>query len=200
MRMLIGITALLYFAISQGFAAGEKPQPGSDGTPAQSAAPSGGDFTLQSFKGPISTRDFRGKLIMLYFGYTQCPDVCPTSLSYMTQSLNELTPQELEQVVGIFVSVDPKRDSVASLADYVGYFHPAFIGVTGSAEAVAEAAKLYGAQYSFSSEGDSALGYTVNHSATIYLIDKQGVLRFAFPHETPPETMLGAMRFLLEEN
>ena len=199
MRMLAGIAVLLFFTLSRGLAApGEAPSV-ADVAPAQVAAPNGGDFTLQSLKGPISTKDFRGKLVMLYFGYTQCPDVCPTSLSLMTQSLNELTPKELEQVVGIFVSVDPQRDSVASLAEYVGYFHPNFVGTTGSAEAVAEAAKLYGAQYSFSTEGDSALGYTVNHSATIYLIDKQGVLRFTFPHETPPETMLGAMRFLFEE-
>lgn len=109
----------------------------------------------------------------------------------MTQSLNELDTPELEKVAGLFVSVDPKRDSVTSLAEYVGYFHPNFVGVTGSAEAIANAAELYGAQYGFTETNDSAMGYIVNHSATIYLIDQAGVLRFAFPHETPPETMHG---------
>lgn len=162
-------------------------------------APSGGDFTLQSLSGPVSTEAFRGKVIMLYFGYTQCPDVCPTSLSLMTQALNELDAPELERIVGLFVSVDPKRDNVARLAEYVGYFHPNFIGATGSPEAVAGAAERYGAQYGFTDTSDSAMGYIVNHSAAIYLIDQAGVLRFVFPHETSPETMLGAIRMLFEE-
>ena len=166
---------------------------------AQSVAPKGGDFTLQSVDGPVSTTAFRGKVVLLYFGYTQCPDICPTSLSLITQALNELTPAELERVVGLFVSVDPKRDTTARLAEYVGYFHPNFIGLTGTPEAVAAAAKLYAAQYSFTDADDSAMGYIVNHSATVYLIDPAGVLRFAFPHGTSPETMLGAIRMLFEE-
>ncbi len=162
-------------------------------------APTGGDFILQSRQGPVSTTRFRGKVVLLYFGYTQCPDVCPTSFSLMAQALNELTALELDKVSGIFVSVDPKRDSVERLAEYVDYFHHSFIGVTGEPDAVAAAAKLYGVQYSYTDASDSAMGYIVNHSAAIYLIDRQGELRFAFPHETSPETMLGAIRMLLEE-
>ena len=167
--------------------------------PPLNTAPTGGDFTLESAAGPVSTRSFRGKQILLYFGYTQCPDVCPTSFSLMAQALNELDPQELEKVVGLFVSVDPKRDTVAILAEYVDYFHPSFIGVTGDPESIETAAKLFGVQYSYTDASDSAMGYIVNHSAAVYLIDQQGELRFAFPHETPPETMLGAIRMLLEE-
>jgi protein SCO1 len=164
-----------------------------------STTPTGGDFTLQSNQGPVSTTQFRGKVILLYFGYTQCPDVCPTSFSLMAQALNELTAQELDKVTGIFVSVDPQRDSVERLAEYVGYFHPSFIGVTGEPDAVSAAAKRYGVQYSYTDASDSAMGYIVNHSAAVYLVDQQGELRFAFPHETPPETMLGAIRMLLEQ-
>lgn len=163
-------------------------------------APTGGDFTLESLSGPVSTAQYRGKLILLYFGYTQCPDVCPTSFSLMAQALNELDERELEGVVGIFVSVDPKRDTVERLAEYVDYFHPSFIGVTGDENAISAAADLYGVQYSFTDASDSAMGYIVNHSAAVYLIDQQGALRFAFPHETPPETMLGAMRMLFEQS
>ena len=168
-------------------------------SPEQSVAPKGGDFTLQSVNGPVSTTAFRGKVVLLYFGYTQCPDICPTSLSLMAQTLNELSPAELKRVVGLFVSVDPKRDTAVRLAEYVGYFHPNFIGLTGTPEAVAAVAKRYGAQYSFADAEDSAMGYTVDHSATIYLIDRAGVLRFAFPHGTSPETMLGAIRMLFEQ-
>lgn len=164
-----------------------------------SGVPLGGDFTLESVDGPVSTADLRGRLILLYFGYTQCPDVCPTSFSLMAQALNELEEQELAQITGIFVSVDPKRDSVDRLAEYVDYFHPSFIGVTGSKDAIDRAAERYGVQYSFTEASDSAMGYIVNHSAAVYLIDQQGELRFAFPHETPPETMLGAIRMLFEE-
>jgi protein SCO1/2 len=163
-----------------------------------SGPPTGGDFTLESVKGPVSTAEFRGKVMLLYFGYTRCPDICPTSFALMAQALNELEPQELEKIVGIFVSVDPERDSVERLADYVTYFHPRFIGVTGELDAVSAAAKRYGVQYSYSDAGDSAMGYIVNHSAAIYLVDQQGDLRFAFAHETPPETMLGAIRMLFE--
>lgn len=166
--------------------------------PPAGTAPLGGDFTLESQRGPVSTLSFRGKVILLYFGYTRCPDVCPTSFSLMAQALNELEAKEQEQVVGLFVSVDPARDDVDRLAEYVGYFHPDFIGLTGTPKAVAEAAKRYGVQYSYSDSGDSAMGYTVDHSATVYLVDRQGVLRFAFPHGTSPATLLGAIRLLLE--
>ena len=171
----------------------------SDEVPPLNTAPTGGDFTLESVNGPVSTRRFRGKEILLYFGYTQCPDVCPTSFSLMAQALNELDSDELEQIVGLFVSVDPKRDTVERLAEYVDYFHPSFIGVTGEPDAISEVAERFGVQYSYTDASDSAMGYIVNHSAAVYLIDQQGELRFAFPHETPPETMLGAIRMLLEE-
>jgi protein SCO1/2 len=162
-------------------------------------APNGGDFTLQSINGPVSTRDLRGKVLMLYFGYTKCPDVCPTSLAFITQTLHELSPQELPQVVGIFISVDPKRDNVQALADYVAYFHENFIGLTGSAEEIAAVAGLYGAQYHQVELPGSAFGYSVNHSSATYLIDKQGQLRFVFPHQTAPSIMLEGLRYLLAE-
>lgn len=190
-RMLIAASACCLLTAAAGAAEPvERPE--------QSVAPEGGDFTLQSANGPVSTTAFRGKVVLLYFGYTQCPDICPSSLSLMAQALNELTPAELKRVVGLFVSVDPKRDTTARLAEYVGYFHPNFIGLTGTPEQVAAAAKRYGAQYSFTDAEDSAMGYTVDHSATIYLIDPAGVLRFAFPHGTSPETLLGAIRMLFE--
>ena len=161
--------------------------------------PSGGDFTLQSIKGPVSTRDLRGKVLILYFGYTKCPDVCPTSLAFITQALSELSPEELQQVVGLFISVDPKRDNVQVLADYVAYFHESFIGLTGSADEIAAVAKLYGAQYHEVQLPGSAFGYSVNHSSATYLIDKKGMLRLMFPHQTEPSIMLEGLRYLMAE-
>ncbi len=179
---------------------GAEGEPRQDKVLEQAVAPTGGDFTLQSVKGPVSTRDLRGKVILLYFGYTKCPDVCPTSLAFMTQALNELSPEELKNVIGIFVSVDPKRDTLKTLDEYVGYFHENYIGLTGSAAEVAEVAKLYGAQYYEEELKDSAFGYSVNHSSATYLIDRQGKLRFVFPHETPPGILLEAIRHLSVDN
>lgn len=193
---VLGFT-ILFSMLSQPDA-GEAPLQGVRLSP-DSGAPTGGDFVLQSSDGEISTESFRGKVLLLYFGYTQCPDVCPTSLSLVAQSLNELNSDELEKISGIFVSVDPRRDTLDVLANYVSYFHPNLIGVTGSADMIAGAARLYGVQYSFTETADSAMGYVVNHSANVYLIDQKGELRYAFPHETPPEAMLGAMRKLLQE-
>jgi protein SCO1 len=198
MWKIMSMAGCLFLMLPWGLANAETASKNSELEPLSSAL-TGGDFTLQSIDGPVSTKAFRGKLILLYFGYTQCPDVCPTSFSLMAQALNELDEQELARISGIFVSVDPKRDSVERLAEYVDYFHPSFIGVTGSPEEISAAAKGYGVKYSFTDASDSAMGYIVNHSAAVYLIDQQGVLRFAFPHETPPKTMLGAIRMLFEE-
>ncbi|WP_419613543.1 SCO family protein [Thiolapillus sp.] len=161
-------------------------------------APPGGDFALQTSKGPFRLKDYRGKMVLLYFGYTKCPDVCPTSLSYMAQAFNELNDDELKKVVGVFVSVDPKRDTFELLDEYVDYFHPNFIGVTGKPEEIAKAAKLYGAQYYEVELKDSAFGYAVNHSAATYLIAPDGELRFIFPHGTSPEVISEAIRYVLE--
>ena len=85
------------------------------------ALPEGGDFTLQSADGPVSLKDFRGKVVLVYFGYTYCPDICPTSLAATAEGLKQLTPEELARVAMIFVSVDPKRDTPARLKEYVNF-------------------------------------------------------------------------------
>jgi protein SCO1/2 len=168
--------------------------------PAIKEAPPGGDFVLRSSKGPVSLENLRGKVVLLYFGYTKCPDVCPTSLSLMTQALNGLNEQELKRVQGIFVSVDPKRDTPESLEQYATYFHDNLVGVTGTEEEVASVAALYGAQYYEEEMEGSAFGYSVNHSAVTYLITPEGILRFIFPHGTAPTVILEAIRHVLAGN
>lgn len=162
-------------------------------------APSGGDFTLMSASGSVSTQDFRGKVVMLYFGYTKCPDVCPTSMLIMSQALDALSAEELAQVQPLFISVDPKRDKVENLSEYARYFHPGFIGITGSGEEVAKVSRMYGARYYQVDLEGSEFGYAVNHSAAIYLVDDQGTLRFIFPHKTPSATVAEAIQHILKE-
>jgi len=163
-----------------------------------SSAPQGGDFSFVSYKGPISLQQLRGKVVALYFGYTQCPDICPTSLGYLNLALAKLSAEELAGFQGLFVSVDPKRDSLQRLKDYGEYFNPAILGVTGSVTQIDEAVKRYGAAYRISDTG-SQMGYIVDHSADTYLIDRQGRLRAVLPHGTAPMEVLTELRKLLQE-
>ncbi|MEN8168702.1 MAG: SCO family protein [Pseudomonadota bacterium] len=160
--------------------------------------PSGGDFTLQSANGPISLKGLRGKVVLLYFGYTSCPDICPTSLTMMRIALSQLSEKELAQIQGIFVSVDPQRDTPERLAEYSNHFHPSISGVTGTDEQVAKVAKQYGAIYQVA-EGDSAMGYTVDHSSVTYVIDQQGRLTSTLPHGALPKSILQEIRSLLNK-
>ena len=160
-------------------------------------APKGGDFTLQAASGPVRLADLGGSVVLLYFGYTWCPDVCPTNLGYIAQALEQMTAAERERVRVLFVSVDPQRDSLERLADYTAFFAPEVVGITGSAEQVAAVAELYGAAYRQVAMPDSAAGYLVDHSAYTYLIDPQGRLHGQLDHATPPSQILAAVRELL---
>ncbi len=160
-------------------------------------APTGGDFVLRSADGPVALRDLRGKVVVLYFGYTWCPDICPTSLGYLSAALEQLTADELARVQPIFISVDPERDTPKRLKEYAAYFHPAIIGLTGTPEELAEVARRYGAAYRKTQEKDSAMGYVIDHSADLYLIDEKGRLAKTLPHGTPPDKIAAALKALL---
>ncbi|MEN8213293.1 MAG: SCO family protein [Pseudomonadota bacterium] len=159
-------------------------------------APAGGDFSLQSADGPVNLREMRGKVVVLYFGYTFCPDVCPTSLSLLSATLHELTAEELRQVQVIFVSVDPERDTLDHLKTYAGYFHDNLIGATGSREQIDDAASKYGVGYNII-KNESEADYSVDHTSYTYIIDKNGRLRFSLNHGTDPEEVSRTIRSLL---
>ncbi len=155
--------------------------------------PRGGDFTLQSARGPVSLHDLRGRVALIYFGYTSCPDICPTNLAQIGAALKRLTPQERRNVAVLFVSVDPERDTPQKLARYTAFFDPAMIGLTGTPAQVAEVAHRYGASYR-KVKSDSALGYLVDHSAFTYVVDGRGRLCETLPHAAPIDQILGAIR------
>lgn len=159
-------------------------------------APEGGDFTLSSHRGEVSLKSLSGKVVVLYFGYTWCPDICPTSLGFLSAALNELSADELSRLQVLFVSVDPERDTLDRLKEYGEYFHPSILGVTGPPVEVEKVARLYGAAYS-RAEQDSAAGYVVDHSADLYLIDRKGDLATRLPHGTPPRETLAVLKKLL---
>lgn len=161
--------------------------------PDNAATATGGDFTLQSANGPVSLKDFRGKVVLLYFGYTWCPDICPTNLSMMSGALSQLNETERTRVQGIFISVDPQRDTLERLDSYTKYFHEAILGITGSAEAIRELANRYGVAYQKVVQ-ESATSYVIDHSSETYVVDPSGKLVERLPHAATPEEILTAVR------
>lgn len=151
------------------------------------------DFTLQGPKGPVSLSDFPGKLVLLYFGYTYCPDICPTNLAMWSQALVQLKPDELAKVQPIFISVDPERDTVERLAPYALFFHHSILALTGKPDRLAEVARRYGAVYS-RYEDPKAGSYAIDHTAATYVLDPQGLVVAKLPHGASPDDLLTAIR------
>ena len=157
----------------------------------------GGDFTLQSADGPVSLKDFRGKVVLLYFGYTNCPDICPTTLSNWVDAFNKLNKGEASRVRGLFVSVDPKRDTPKKLKEYTAYFDPKIIGVTGTHEELVKVASSYHSTFSIE-DGGKGDNYTVEHMSFVYVIDPQGKVRDMLSHESTPEAIDKSIRNALK--
>jgi protein SCO1 len=156
----------------------------------------GGNFTLTADDGSrYSLTDSQGKAVILIFGYTFCPDICPTALATIGAALNGLGPQA-KQVDALFVSLDPDRDTPEVLRNYTHYFDPRIHGLTGSAETLAKIAKAYRVQYSFVDKGKTP-HYTMDHSAQYYIIDRNGKLVQMVPHGVPPGALINSLQRVL---
>lgn len=196
-KQLIGIVAALGLGVAAAWWISQQfyPVAASDSRPTTQVV--GGDFTLQSAKGPVSLADFRGKVVVLYFGYTACPDICPTSLATQKAAFAQLSAAEMAQVQGIFISFDPERDTLEHIQRYVGYFHPNIVGVTGTLPDLRSIAQRYNAFFRKVEVPNSAMAYTIDHSSIIYLIDKQGKVQAQVQHAAPPAELTAAIRALL---
>lgn len=157
----------------------------------------GGEFTLTQDGKAVSLSDFKGKIVVMYFGYASCPDVCPTSLAMIGAAMKSLSPEELESVQGIFISVDPERDKGDALMKYAQYFHKDFIGITGTLDEIQAVSKQYGSYYAKVDSG-SALNYLVDHTSTTFIIDRNGKFFESQPHGATPEAIAESISKALE--
>jgi protein SCO1/2 len=152
----------------------------------------GGPFTLTDQNGrTVTERDYAGRWTLVYFGYSFCPDVCPTELGTMAAAIDAMGPAG-EQVVPMLISVDPQRDTPAHLADYVSRFHPRLQGLTGTPEQVAEVARRYRVYYAKVQRADTT-DYLMDHSSFIYLVGPDARVRTLFRPETKPEDIAAAI-------
>jgi protein SCO1/2 len=195
-RFLAGAVATLALALAgckDLFAPAKSPFHGVDVT----GADMGADFQLKDHNGrERSLADFRGKTVAIFFGYTHCPDVCPTTLSDMANALQLLGPHAARVQV-LFVTLDPKRDTPELLRQYVPAFNPSFLGLYGDAAATGRVTKDFKV-YSAERAGKEPGQYTLDHSAQTFVFDPQGRLRLMLPYGSPPAKIASDLKILLE--
>ena len=156
----------------------------------------GGDFSLTDHNGQrFRLRDQRGKVILLFFGYTSCTEACPVILGRINSVFKQLGG-ERDKALAVFVSVDPQRDTTQVLRDYVRYFSAHTVALTGSRDEIDAVVRQYGARYEIEKSA-SALGYHVNHTTDIYLIDRHGALNGRFKHTDNAAMIAGRVKPLL---
>ena len=157
------------------------------------------EFTLTDQNGqPFRLSDQRGKVVVIFFGYTNCPDICPATMSDMQVVMNRLGDQR-DQLKVVFITVDPDRDTSERLQRFIGMFDSDIVGLTGDAETLNAVYKAYGAGATRRDLPDSALGYAMDHTATSTVIDKQGQRRLLFGFGTPVDDMFSDLSALINE-
>jgi protein SCO1/2 len=146
---------------------------------------------------PLSLSDLRGKVVLVYFGYTFCPDACPTTMAQL-KKVPPALGDNAEDVQVVMITVDPQRDTPEALREYLAAFDPSFIGLTGTEDEIRAAASPFGIYFA-AHEGSAASGYLVDHTSAVTAIDKAGYARLVFPHETPGEDIAADVRQLARE-
>ena len=170
---------------------------GRSGASLQAGAPLGGAFQLVDAKGaPVSEAVFREKPSVTLFGYTHCPDVCPTGLTEMGNWIEALGP-DADKLRFVFVTVDPERDTPDKLDQYLAFFDPSFIGLSGNPETIQNVERDYGIFAARDEFGDSAMGYLMSHTTSYLAIDRDGKLRLVISHGTDPEIVAEDLRHLV---
>ncbi|WP_088348333.1 MULTISPECIES: SCO family protein [Rhodomicrobium] len=185
-RLLILI--LVAFAIGAVVAVSVQP-PMQSGVVRTGKALIGGPFTLTNQKGErVSDTDFRGKYMLVVFGYTYCPDICPAELQLISSALDKLGTSA-DKVAPIFITIDPQRDTVEQIRQYIANFSPRIVGLTGTEEEIRAAASAYRVYYTKADGPASADSYLMDHSTFIYLMNEQGEYVTHFPYGVTPEKL-----------
>jgi len=168
------------------------------GTTAVSETPSiGGPFTLTGTDGSIVTdKTYRGNILLVYFGYTTCPDACPTTLNSIAAALAELGPLA-DHIRPLFITIDAQRDTREVLANYVKAFDPRIVGLTGTPDQIAAAAKEYGVYYAPYKTADAPDGYLMDHTSIVYVMNEQYRFVATFTQDTPAAQMADRLRKLI---
>ncbi|MFD2263335.1 SCO family protein [Lacibacterium aquatile] len=184
----IGAIVAILFAKEDGpLSASDK---GSFGAPAI-----GGAFELVNQDGKtVTDKDYRGRFMLIYFGYSFCPDVCPTALSVMADALDQLPEPQRAKVAPLFITIDPERDTVALMKEYVPQFYPTLEGLTGTPVQTAAAAKAYRSYFKKNEATKTQENYLMDHSSIVYLMGPDGRFITNFTHETTPERMAAKLK------
>ncbi len=147
----------------------------------------GGAFSLTAHTGQrMSDKDFRGKYMLVYFGYTFCPDICPAELQVMSAALDTLG-KRADKITPVFITIDPERDDVKQMAQYMEHFHKSFVGLTGTVQEIKNAAKKYRIYFAKVKDKSSSAGYLMDHSSLIYLMNDKGEYVTHFTYGTSPD-------------
>ena len=157
----------------------------------------GGDFVLQSSQGPVALEDFRGKVVLLYFGFLSCPEVCPASMSIYQQTMAKLSESERAEVQPILISIDPARDSVEALEEFTNYFGANILGLTGTHEEIVAVTQDYGAYFKNIESASPDSEYAFAHTSRYFVINQQGKLVDAMRHSTTANELSARIRTLL---
>ena len=157
----------------------------------------GGNFTLQSSRNHLaSLKDYHGQVVVMFFGYTACPDTCSITMAVLKQVIEKLG-KRMDQVQPLFITVDPKRDTPEQMKNYLSFFHPNFIGLTGTKEEILEVAENYGSAYMKNPTIDSESSYLMFHTGYVYLIDQSGQVRAIYPKNTEVKQIVNDISGLL---
>lgn len=157
----------------------------------------GGDFVLRSVDGDVSLTDFPGQVVVLYFGFLNCPHVCPASMSVLQKTLHDLDADELKQVQAIFISVDPERDSYPALASFSASFHSKILGVTGTRAQIDRVTQNYAAYNRVKASDTADSEYAFRHSSRFYIVNQEGKLVDAMRHSTTSNELLARIKSLI---
>jgi protein SCO1 len=157
------------------------------------------NFTLQSTNGLVRLSDFRGKYVALYFGYTSCPDICPTTLAGLKTAIDALDIQQTSQVQIVFISVDYKRDTPEKVDAYAKMFHTDFIGLGGTWDQINQVTQDFGIYYKLDNPDPATGSYIVEHTATVLLLNRQGELVVTWPYGQAPSEITSDLQALFRK-